>query len=88
MSDNSFIPFCELREFPNGHKKKSVPSKKVLKNKKVQRTGNREISGNNNSHDTDHQIECTPIMQNGVVIAIDVTCGCGSNTRVHLEYGD
>lgn len=88
MSDNSFIPFCELREFPNGHKKKSGPSKKVLKNKKVQHAGNRKISSNSNGHSTHHEIECTPIMQDGIVIAIDVQCGCGSNSRIHLEYGD
>lgn len=88
MSDNSFIPFCELREFPNGHKKKSVPTKKVLKHKQVQSAGKRAITSQSNGHKSHHSIECTPIMEDGVVIAIDVKCGCGGNTRIHLEYGD
>jgi hypothetical protein len=88
MSDNSFIPFCELREFPNGHKKKSAPSKKVLKNNKVQPAGNRKITSNGNGQTAHHEIECTSIMQDGVVVAIDVQCGCGSKKRIHLEYGD
>ncbi len=87
MNENSFIPFSELREFPNGNKKKPALTKKVLKNKQVQNSGRRAISNQTNGHKS-HDIQCSPVEKNGTVVAIDIKCGCGGETRIYLEYGD
>lgn len=84
MEENSFIPLSETDTLHDGSAKSSSREKQVYKKGKIKK-GQTQIIGHHGQLES-NSMQCTPVMVEGRVTAIDVQCGCGTTQRIHLKY--
>lgn len=86
MEENSFIPLTEA-DMQQSRRSQSPGRKNQVFKKGSITKGKAKIIDHNNHHESTG-MQCTPVLEDGKVIAIDVRCGCGTTQRIHLEYDE
>ncbi|MCF7802830.1 MAG: hypothetical protein K9N46_07110 [Candidatus Marinimicrobia bacterium] len=84
MEENSFMPLDQITQQDGEEVLLQSRNNKILKKGSVTKKSRRVIQ-----HEEQHSsrnFECKPVMENGVVIAIDIQCDCGNEERITLEY--
>jgi|GEM_PF-2215497 len=86
MEENSFIPLTHADTRPQNGARTLSRENQVFKKGSIKK-GQSKVIRHHEQHEST-SMQCTPVMEDGRVTAIDVRCGCGSTQRIYLEYDE